>query len=339
MIRRFRIKWLAGVILLLAIPLIDSSSQVKTPRTYTIAISPWIADAPASVAEAKGFWKQEGVSVKVINFADDEEFAKQFNNKKVDFSLDMIGTMASDHINREPVTILAELDWSYGGDKIIVKKGFNFKDSKNKVLGIYEDTPAVSYVVYLYLTSLGLKMSDFKVEFLENSELADQFIAGKIPLIICYDPDAIRAVKEGNGLVAATTATFKGSMPEGIYGFQSILKNIPRSDLEKILKGWVRAVNWINQPVNWKEFQGILNKYTFPEDGPYSEQELKEMLGSVKIHNAQALREANQPGGSLESYLASLKKYLKENNLLTKDFTYQTITDTSVLMKVLNEMK
>ncbi len=251
----------------------------------------------------------------------------------------MIGTMVSDHINREPVTILAELDWSYGGDKIIVKQGFNFKDPQNKVLGIYEDTPAISYLVYLYLTGLGAKMSEFKLVVLENTELADQFIAGKIPIIVCYDPDAIRAVEEGKGLVAATSATFSGSIPEGLYGFQSVLKNIPQSDLEKIFKGWVRAVNWANNPANWKEYQGILNKYTFPEDGPYSEQDLKQMLGSVKIHNAQVLKAANQPGGSLQSYIISLKKFLKENNRLTKDFTYETITDTSALMKVLNEMK
>jgi NitT/TauT family transport system substrate-binding protein len=51
-----------------------------------------------------------------------------------------------------------------------------------------------------------------------------------------YDPQALRAEREGNGKVVATSATFPGCIPEGFVARTDVLKSIPPEDLAKIFQ-------------------------------------------------------------------------------------------------------
>ena len=115
------------------------------------------------------------------------------------------------------------------------------------------------------------------------------------------------------------------------------LETIPKEDLTKIFKGWVKAAEWTQDPVNWKEYMEFLNTQTFKEDDPYSEQDLQEMVAAVRIHNATTLLERNRDDGGFQAFLEDFKAFLVSNNLLKQDFEPKESFNNTTFVEVLNE--
>ena len=311
-------------------------STTAFARTYNIGLDPWIAWAPAGVADVKGFWKAEGIDVNLI---DSDKVADLFDKKKIDIKFDMIGNAIGAIQEGKALKIIMETDWSNGGDKIIAKKGVNPGDIKGKPIGIYENKLSVTFFLDQYLKTINIGLGDVKIVQMETKPLADKFISGLFKVILNYDPDALRAEKDGDGVLIATTATYKGCMPEGMMAYDDILAAIPDEDLAKIYMGWIKAQAWSSDPANWKEYMDIANNRIFKDDEPYSEEDMKDMLSGVIIHDVDGLIERNKDAGGLEEYLKEMKMFLQKNNMLKKDFTKESVLKNDVLIKVLTSIK
>ncbi len=322
-------------IAVLAIVLCLAFAGLAHARTYKIAVVSWAGWSPCHVADAKGFWKSEGVDVQVITTTDPLQTINLFRQKLVDMAFDMLGSVVGLHMEGLPVSIVAETDWSHGGDKIIVKKDADMSKLSSLPVGVYFDKPSVTYFLGLYLSAVGINLSTTRVIEMESDTLADNFIDGRFGIIVNYDPAALRAERQGNGKTVATSATYEGSIPEGVMAMNDVLKTIPHEDLVKILKGWIRAAEWVNNSANWKEYMEILNARTFPNDPPYSEKDLKEMVDAVRIHDKDMLMQRNMTEGGLYAYLGDLKTFLRNNQRLTKDFDVGDIFNNRAIMDAL----
>ncbi len=112
-------------------------------RTYKIAMLNRAAWSPVNVAEAKGFWKDQGLDVKVIVCANPLQLFTLFKENRIDIAFDMLGNSIGYYMNGLPVRIIAETDWSYGSDKIVVKKDIDPAVLKSKPVGVHANTPAI----------------------------------------------------------------------------------------------------------------------------------------------------------------------------------------------------
>ncbi len=310
-------------------------SGMAYARTYKIGMTGWAGWSPNNVADVKGFWKALGLDVQVIVLANNQELDNAFINRRVDIANEMIGTWVGLYSEGIPLKIIAELDWSHGGDKIIAKKDFDIKKLKGQMIGVYLNQPPVFFFLNKYLEANMLRLSDVRIVELDAEGLADNFIAGRFPMIVDYDPHAIRAEQQGNGRITATSATYPGCIPEGYAIHEDALKEIPVEELVKIFKGWIEAVKWIKDEKNWEEYKKILNTKTFEGGEPYSDKDLKEMCDAVSIHNEKMLLERNKNNSGLAVYLNELKAMLKENNMLKKEFKPEEIFDNTAIKEAL----
>jgi len=304
-------------------------------RTYKIGTAPWIGFSMNNVADTKGFWKAHGADVKVINFSNAQEMHNALIYNRIDIAHEMLGTWCGLYLKDVPLTILAELDWSHGGDKIIIKKKPEISSLKGQTMGIYNSTPAITFFLNKYLTANQIKLSDVRLVEMELEGLADNFIADRFQVIVNCDPAALRAERQGNGKIVATSAAYPGCIPEGYAIRTDILKEIPRQDLVNIFKGIIQAAKWIKDEKNWEEYKKILNTKTFEVEKPYSDEDLKQMADAVRIHDEKILTERNKDAGGLFIYLNELKMMLKENNMLKKDFKAEEIFDNKAIKEAL----
>ena len=323
-------------VIVLTVSLILIFTNLAQARTYKIGVVPWTGWSPAHVAAVNGFWQEQGLDVKVFNFPSNMATNTALKDRRIDIGFDMLGTAIGLYFEGVPVVIIAETDWSHGGDKIIVKKDLDVTGLKGKPVGVYLNQPSIAYFLNHYLATLGLNLSDVRMVEMETNLLADKFIAGLFNVIVSYDPDALRAETEGNGRVVATSATYPGCIPEGMLALQENLHSIPPDDLKKLFQGWVKAVAWSQDPANWQAYMEILNTVTFKDDPPYSETDLHNMVAAVRIHDPASLFARNQDGGGLQQYLQALKAFLAANNLLKKDFTPEAIFHNRAIVEVLN---
>lgn len=304
-------------------------------ETYQIATVPWAGWSPVHVAQAKGFWKEAGVDVKVFNVADPMEVLRLFKDGLVDMAFAMVGTAVGHYMNGIPLVIVAETNWSHGGDKIIVKAGQPVETLVKKPIGIYFNVPSVTFFLHQYLASEGIKLSDTRILEMAPDLLADHFIAGQLGTIVCYDPHALRAVRQGNGQVVATSASYEGCIPEGVMMLRKRFASVPQADLAAIFGGWIRAVQWSQDPDNWAEYMQILNQQTFKGMPPYSEADLKAMVAAVRIHDPRRQLERNIDGGGLQRYLKEMHAFLSANQMLKKDFSPQALFENDAIVQAL----
>jgi NitT/TauT family transport system substrate-binding protein len=313
-------------------------SSMADARTYKIGTFPWIGFSPNDVAEVKGFWETQGTDVELIKFASDIDCYNALVNKRIDMAYLLLGSWIRFYMEGAPLTIIAEVDWSHGSDKIIVKQGFDIGQFKGRNVGIYYNDPSVLFFLHQYLAKNGIKLSEVRPIELEPEKLADSFIFDRLKSIVLYDPVALRAEREGNGKIVTTTASYPGCMPNGIAMRTDVLKEIPKEDLAKIFKGWVEAVKWIENEANWEEYKGILNNKTF-EGASYSDEDLRGMYEGVRIHDVEMLWERNKDEGGLSTWLKEIRTMLKENDRLTKDFKPEEIFDNTAITDVLQSMQ
>lgn len=308
-----------------------------TAKTYKIGTHHWIGFSPNDVAYVKGFWKSQGIEVELVNFTNERDACNALVNKRIDIAYQMMGTWIGFYMEGLPITLIAESDWSHGGDKVIIKKELDhITKLKGQGFGVYVENPAVLFFLYKYLDSNHLKLSDVRIiGGLDTKELADIFIFNRIRGLVLYNPQALRAEKEGNGKVVGTTASYPGCMPEGAAVRTGMLKQIPQEDLFKIFRGWNDAVTWISNRKNWKEYREILNSKTFAGEPPYSEKDIKEMYEGVRLHDRKMLWERNKDGGGLHVWLKALRIMLKDSGRLVRDFDPDKIFDNTAITEFL----
>ncbi len=313
--------------------LFASSAAYSAP--LRLGVVPWAGFSPADVAAAKGFWKELGTDVEIISYESNTDMKNALVYKRIEFAIEVTGVWVRLHMEDIPVTILAEIDWSFGGDRFIMKKDMPPQSLKGKTVGVFSD--AAIPLVYKYFRENGLRLSDVSFVEMDAEELPGNFISGRFPAIVCFDQYALRAVKEGNGIVAATSATYPGCIRDSFGARSDVLKNIPKQDVVNIFRGWIKAVAWLHDSANWEEYRQMLNQRTFKS--AYSDAELRAMVEGVRVHGADMLQKQNQDKGGMDGYLEEFKIMLREKNELKKDFSVQDIFDSRAVMEALEKEK
>lgn len=302
---------------------------------YRIATVAWIGWSPLHVASQKRFWDELGVDVAVVDYDDPIVILEAIKAGKIDFAMDMVGSLVGIYMKGEPVVAIAETNWSHGGDKIIVQKGDSLVNHKNSVLGVFLKQPSCLFFLDKYLQEIHLQLSDFRIVQINSYDLAAQFIAGRLPAIVNYEPWANDAVKNGNGEVLATSADYSGCIPECLWGYRQRIETIPKQDIHNILRGWIKAVRWSQNPAHKIAYYKILREKTFQTNTDLSAKDFSNMLSNVKIHNANELYERNKLGGGLYKYLNALKLFLEKNDMMDKQFLPEDIFDNQYIRHVL----
>jgi NitT/TauT family transport system substrate-binding protein len=320
--------------LLLIVVACAGLTAAESPK-LKVGMIHWIAFSTVNVADAKGFWKEQGLDVQVTNFGSNQELNAALEGKGIQIAIDMHGSWVGMIQDGIPLTLLAETDWSNGGDKIIAKEGFDPKTIKGKKIGVYLDKPSVTYFLDRWLKTQGLGLADVEAIEVEPKPMTDNFIAGSFPVIVNYDPEAIRAEREGKGQVVATSKTFPGVIPEGFVARTDVLAGIPLETQIKFFKGVVKAAAWIKDDANRAEWYKILNAKTFEGESPYSDADLKQMSEAVTIHDETTSLERNRDGGGLQQYLDDLAAFLKAQSKLKKPFGAKDLVDNRAILAAL----
>ena len=310
-----------------------SLSTSAFARSYKIgATAEWIAWSPLEVAEARGFWKEQSVEVELAVFPSDNESRDALENNKTDMNMCMLGTAVDLHLKGRPVKIIMEADWSNGGDKIVLKKDISSKPEllKNEKIAVYMDSLSLSFFLNKFLLKNNLKFADVNPIELSDQGSAKGFVANKLKAALLCEPFAAQCVEKGDGVVISTTADFPGCMPEGLIAFDDALKAMPREDVVKILKGWLKAVNWMSDAANWPEYQKILDEKVFKDLG-YKEADYKAMMTAVKIHDTRTVAERNKGNGGLADYIKEMNGFITDNKLSDKQLKPEEIIDSSFI--------
>jgi NitT/TauT family transport system substrate-binding protein len=310
---------------LLLVLLVTLSTAPCAAEKIRLAISAWAGWTPALAGEAQGMWRDLGIDAVVTVMANDEEVRRALADGRTDLSLAMIGNHVGGIINGQDLVILGETNWSHGGDKVLLRRGLKPADLRGTTVGIYLDQPSVRFFLNRTLRAHGLSDTDVRIaEIVDTGALADAFVDGKYPLIVNFDPEALRALREGDGRVLASSATYPGVIPEG---FAMRRGTLSPDVLERFFRGWFAAVAWTREPANWPTYAGIMRTRAFT--ARTTEADLLTMVAAVRIHDEKTALARNAQDGGLTRYLNEVADYLRASDKLPTTWNVQRVVDTT----------
>jgi ABC-type nitrate/sulfonate/bicarbonate transport system substrate-binding protein len=77
------------ILIIIAIVMVGNTAYAET---YKIGTTLWIGFSPTNIADAKGFWKAQGLDVEVITYKNPIEMNNAFTYKRLDIVAGMIGS-------------------------------------------------------------------------------------------------------------------------------------------------------------------------------------------------------------------------------------------------------
>lgn len=318
---------LALLALLLALP------NAAAGRTYRIATTPWAGWAFLDVADAKGFWRDQGLKVELHDYPDGASYLDAQLAGLVDLSCGMVGDIVWIHTHREPVKILLETDWSAGGDRFFIRRGRQLSELAGRPLGLYQARYSLPYFLKLALGADYRLVEASPKAVIRPPDLLAQFRAGRLDMGVLCDPFAGELGTEA--VTVATSADPPGSIPEALFGFRDVIARMPPEDLRGLVGGVLRAMAWMRDPDNAAELYRILQARSFRAAPLHGPADLAEQLRRAPVHTPERLRQRNAAGGGLEAYLAGLRDFLRVHDPAAPSYQPRELFDPQATARLL----
>jgi NitT/TauT family transport system substrate-binding protein len=361
-------------VLVAAMPLSACSTSNDKPilPKLTVGTVPWAGWSALDVAKAKGFFEEEGLDVEVKNFKldGDVDLIEAIAKGDIDCGFYMQGTLLTYAMEQDkPITFLGEVDWSYGGDQIIARPPLEnavaAARAKSKKVGTYSAAASNLLLLDYYFRdtsrhSWTLDIATLDIAERTAPELVTTFKAGDDAFSLNFDPASKDQVKAG-GEIVATSATYPGVLAEGLMSNAEKYKTLDKSSIRKLLKGWLRAVEYMYGPAHKlnvltapheDEVVEILQRDTFQSDGS-TKQDVVGYLANVRLHSLAKVESINLDANEnvllaeyntkglqpLRSHIKEVASFIKRLNPNAKDFDLNTGIDTQPLKEAIEELK
>ncbi len=326
------------VIMIVVIGYLLVGSLVIAAETYTLGFIPYVMWSHYKVAEVKGFWDKQGVSVEVINYANPLDTFQAGINKRFDFTpipLAVVPLYRNTGVSN--VTYLGTFSVADRHKNIIIKNDLVQKSLQGETIGVFLTDFANLFLLSTYLKTVNTTLDDVRIVEMNPDELEANFEHNRLSVILTMDRGN-RFYEQANGVVALTTQEFYE--PHGFTVFtQDFLTTIPPEDLKKILRGCVEAIEWIRDPANWEEYKAILRQHILTDQPDLSDDQIRELLREGKYVDPQTLLVHNQD--LLRDYFRQFRTFLAAEGNLNADvlanFRYENVVYNQPLIEVLQE--
>lgn len=250
--------------------------KIKNLEPVVMGYNLWPGSLPYLMAYEKGFFKNQGLEVKLM---EEESYGKMFDdlvNGKNDFSpsIALIDVMQNAAVGGN-LRVVGVTDYSVGADGIVANSGINsVKDLKGKKVGVEKDTLG-EFLLYKALQLNGLKFSDITEINLTAQAGTQALIRGELDAAVTYEPDLSQAKNEISGNIIFDSADIEGLITDTLVFSQDFIDSHPQR-VKAILKAYFQAVEYIKN--NPDEAYAIGAKYF-----KITPQKFKDSLNGVRI--------------------------------------------------------
>ncbi len=150
---------------------------------------------------------------------------------------------APDEINELGPKAFMQVDWSRGGDAIIVKRGIKtINDLKGKRIAVAVPSPAQTLLI-TSLEAAGLKYGDVKVvKTTDNLKAAELFKSDEVDAAVVWSPDDVFATQDVPGSkILLTTKEQSHIIGDIMFASQNFI-NTNKDMINGFYEGWMKGV-------------------------------------------------------------------------------------------------
>lgn len=200
------------------------------------------------------FYKQYGILVEFVVIDDFEASRAAFKSGDIDMcwtTADVFGAESKGLESFEP-KIFYQIDWSRGGDAIVVRRGINsVADLKSnggtkKKIAVAPLTPSHTLLISMFNAG-EVKMNDVEIVEVANAiDAADLFKKNQVDAAVVWSPDDLDCVSKVSGSkILVSTKTASNIIADCFFAKASFL-NDNKDAVSKLIEGFMKGSAAIN---------------------------------------------------------------------------------------------
>jgi NitT/TauT family transport system substrate-binding protein len=226
----------------------SSTSTGATPAgekaTVRLGFSAWPGWFPWQVAEEKGLFAKNGVTVDLKYFESYTDSLTALSTGNLDANSQTLNDTLSSVSGGAKQTVVLTNDNSTGNDQIIARPGINsIADLRGKKVAAEQGT-VDHYLLLLALRKAGLSEKDVQFTPLLTDAAAAAFVAGKVDAVGVFAPFTTTALGLKGSKAIATSKDFPGAIPDHLVFGAQFVKEHP-SEVQAMVQTWFDTTAWI----------------------------------------------------------------------------------------------
>ena len=234
----------AAALLLLAGCADDSAAESKTAATVRLGFSAWPGWFPWQVAQEKGLFAKNGVTVDLKYFESYTDSLTALSTGNLDANSQTLNDTLSSVSGGAKQTVVLVNDNSTGNDEIIARPGItSIADLRGKKVAAEQGT-VDHYLLLLALRKAGLTEKDVQFTPLLTDAAAAAFVAGKVDAVGVFAPFTTTALGLKGSKAIATSKDFPGAIPDHLVFGAQFVKDHP-SEVQAMVQTWFDTTAWI----------------------------------------------------------------------------------------------
>ncbi len=233
-----------------------STSSASDDDVLKVQMFTWGGTAPglyfnegAEANERSRFFKEYGLKVEFVLIDDFDGSRNAWIADEVNILHNEVSAMNTEMERLAPhdPKVFLHMDWSRGGDAVIVKRGINsVNDLRGKTIAYAGFTPSVTFLAYM-LESAGMSFDDVKLQEVPlPTDAANAFKGGKVDAAIVWSPDDEIAVREVPGSKVLQSTREASNIIADVYMVKNEYLRKNKDKIAKFYEGWMKGAAEIN---------------------------------------------------------------------------------------------
>ena len=221
------------------------SAKVEEKKPIKIGISVWQGYAHAFIAQEKGFFRKNNVSVELVFKKGVAESIELYKSGEVDGVFNVFADMILINSKGIPTKVVYVPSYSESGDVIIGRPEFNsIADLKGKTVSFQGVNTFSNLFVLKALEKAEIKESDVQFQDVPGTDVLNAMEAGKIDGGHTWEPVTSQALNKGYKILCKASDT-PGIITDVLAFNAKVIEERP-DDVQRIVKSLLEAKDFIN---------------------------------------------------------------------------------------------
>jgi NitT/TauT family transport system substrate-binding protein len=270
-----------------------------------IGLDPWPGNEFLFLAQTKGFFAEEGVPVRLVEFSTLNDVRRGFERGQTDgmAATPIEAIQANERSKRQPRLFMVS-DYSNGADALVANDSIKtVRDLKGKRIAA-EPGSLTMFLVARALETAGLTLDDVTIVPMDQAFLADAMSEGKVDAVATYPPTSIAVLGQPGRHVIFSSADIPGEVTGVMCLDAPIMRERP-DVAAAIVRAWDKALKFAQSNPD--------EAYTFmAQRMGMSRADFEASLGGIRLVSAADQSDYFGPDGRLGEILAEQQSLLAQ---------------------------
>ena len=292
--------------------MLGTTNCSREAQSLSIGINAWPGYEFLYLAQEKGYYEEEGLEVRLVEFDSLSDCRRSFERGQIDgMGCSLVEVIQARDQSRMEPQVVRVVDYSNGADVILAKeeitKGEELRGARIGVelasLGIY--------VLAQALTAYGISLVDVTLVSMNQATMEEAFRLGELDAVVTYPPSSISLLRDLPVNQVFSTKEIPGEVVDVIAIERQVVETKPHA-VAKLLRAYEKALDYAQQdPEDAYRIMAARERIS-PEEFASA------LTDGIKLVEAVAQHQYLESGGRIEGLARRVFEVLNESGNLSK---------------------